>query len=233
VIVGVLLAAGASKRVGSPKPLVRTRGLSFLVRGVRSLWSACDKVVVVVGSHGERVCAEAGEELERLVGRGMLAPALNGGPRNRKGELEVRFAFNRRWASGMLSSARFGLATALALRPRGVILLPVDHPQVRSRTVGALGVMLEGALGEFGAPRNNGFAYALIPRHRGLRGHPVALSAALAALITRDRAARDLADGIRRHARLVGYLDVADRGILVNRNSPAGAGKAKAKPGRR
>jgi len=222
VIVGVLLAAGASARMGSPKPLVRKGGQSFLVRGVRALWSACDTVVVVVGSNGEKVCEDAGRELEALVAKGMLAPDMNGGPRGRKGELEVRFAFNRQWRDGMLSSARCGLTNALALGPQGILLLPVDHPDVRGATVGALGVMLEEALGDFGArKKKHGFAYALVPRHRGLRGHPVALSAALAAAITRDRAARDLADGIRRHARLVGYLDVADRGILVNRNEPS------------
>jgi molybdenum cofactor cytidylyltransferase len=221
VIVGVLLAAGASTRMGSPKPLVRKGGQSFLVRGVRALWAACDTVVVVVGSHGDKVCEAAGSELEALVAKGMLAPDMNGGPRDRKGELEVRFAFNKQWASGMLSSARCGFSAALALKPRGVLLLPVDHPDVRSATVGALGAMLEEALGDFGGRKSATFAYALVPRHRGLRGHPVALSAALAGSIAKDRGARDLGDGIRRHARLVGYLDVADRGVLVNQNEPA------------
>jgi hypothetical protein len=37
--------------------------------------------------------------------------------------------------------------------------------------------------------------------------------------------ARDLSDGIRRNARLVGYLDVADKGIVANHNTPLKAGK--------
>ena len=78
-------------------------------------------------------------------------------------------------------------------------------------------------------PLNFSFAYALVPRHRGWRGHPVALSAGLAAAIAKDRTARDLSDGIRRHARLVGYLDVADKGVTLNHNTPAPGARAAGK----
>lgn len=228
MIVGVLLAAGASKRMGSPKALVRTGGQSFLVRGVRALWSVCDTVIVVLGADGHRICRAANDEFAELVAKGLAAPDLRGGPKQRSGELEVRFAFNKRWSDGMLSSARVGLGEALRHKPRGVLLMPVDHPEVKPATVQALGAMLDQALTAFGGRSANGFAYGLVPRHRGHRGHPVALSAALADAVRRDRAARDLADGIRRSARLIGYLDVADKGVTVNRNAPAdGAGRGR------
>lgn len=210
--------------MGSPKALVKSRGQSFLVRGVRALWAVCDRVVVVLGADGERVCEAAGEEFEALVARGMLAPDLKGGPRDRSGELEVRFAFNKRWKKGMLSSAQMGLSAALKHRPRGVLLQPVDQPNVKPGTVQVLAAMLDEALTAFGGRKNSGFAYALVPRYRGRRGHPVALSSALAAAIAKDRTAKDLGDGIRRHARLVGFLDVADRGVTENRNTAAVAG---------
>src|SRR5262249_20468091 len=219
MIVGVLLAAGASKRMGSHKALARLRGQSFLVRGVRALWSVCDSVIVVLGAEGQRVCAAAGAEFEELVARGLAAPDLSGGPKHRNGELEVRFVFNKRWPEGMLSSARVGLAQALRQKPRGVLLLPVDHPEVKAATVQALGAMLEQALAAFGGKHANGFAYGLVPRHRP-RAPPAAVPSAPAAAVRRDRAARDLADAIRRHARLVGYLDVSDKGVTVNRNTP-------------
>ena len=220
-IVGVLLAAGASSRMGSSKALVRSRGQSFLVRGVRALWSSCDRVVVVLGSGAERIQEQASAEFGALVEKGLLAPDLSGGPRGRSGELEVHFAVNRAWKQGMFSSARLGLESALAFRPKGILLQPVDHPEVRPATIQVLGTMLLGALASFGGRGASRFPYALVPRHRGHRGHPVALSAALAAAAARDRSARDLADAIRRNARLVGYLDVPDAGILVNRNAPA------------
>jgi CTP:molybdopterin cytidylyltransferase MocA len=225
VIVGVLLAAGASTRMGSSKALVRMGGQSFLVRGVRALWSVCDTVIVVLGANGPAVCRAANEEFAELVAKGLAAPDLRGGPKHRSGELEVRFAFNKRWTDGMLSSARIGLMEALKHKPRGVLLMPVDHPEVMPATVQELGAMLEQALNSFGGKSANGLAYGLVPRHRGLRGHPVALSAALADAVRRDRVARDLSDGIRRNARLVGYLDVADKGIVANHNTPLKAGK--------
>ena len=48
--VGVLLAAGASRRMGRNKSLMRTKGDTFLAHGVRQLWHACDAVVVVLHS---------------------------------------------------------------------------------------------------------------------------------------------------------------------------------------
>lgn len=238
MIVGVLLAAGASTRMGSPKALARSRGQSFLVRGVRALWSTCDVVVVVLGAQGDRVQRAAGEEFNTLVERGLLAPDLSGSPGKRSGELEVRFVSNKRWKDGMYSSARTGILSALKGRPKGVMLLPVDHPEVTEGTVQSLGAMLLEALGSFSGKASTGFAYAVVPRHRGRRGHPVALSGALASAIARDGKAESLSEAIRTHARLVGYLDVTDRGVLVNHNAPAGrsakpAPVRRARPGRR
>jgi len=227
MIAGVLLAAGASTRMGSPKALARLRGQSFLVRGVRALWSVCDTVIVVLGADGKRVCREVNEEFAELVAKGLAAPDLRGGPKHRSGELELRFAFNKAWADGMLSSARVGLAQALKQKPSGVLLMPVDQPDVQPATVQALGAMLEQALSSFGGKSSNGFAYGLVPRHRGHRGHPVAMSSALADAVRRDRGARDLSDGIRRNARLVGYLDVSDKGVMTNQNTPVAKNRAR------
>ena len=227
MIAGVLLAAGASTRMGSSKALARLRGQSFLVRGVRALWSVCDTVIVVLGADGKRVCREVNEEFAELVAKGLAAPDLRGGPKHRSGELELRFAFNKAWAEGMLSSARIGLAQALKQKPSGVLLMPVDQPDVQPATVQALGAMLEQALSSFGGKSSNGFAYGLVPRHRGHRGHPVAMSSALADAVRRDRGARDLSDGIRRNARLVGYLDVADKGVMTNQNTPVAKNRAR------
>lgn len=218
--VGVLLAAGASVRMGEPKPLVKWKGRSFLANGVTSLWAACDAVVVVLGSKAREVREAAEEEFAELAGSGALSGLVH--PAGRKGPrgLEVHFVVNAGWKRGMLSSAQAGLAEALRLKPSAVLVLPVDHPEVRPATVAHLGGMMTEALGAFGGSARGGFAYALVPRHRGRRGHPLALSAALGRAVARDRAARDLSDAVRRHARLVGYLDVADPGVVKNRNTP-------------
>jgi CTP:molybdopterin cytidylyltransferase MocA len=220
--VGVLLAAGASTRMGSPKATVKWKGKSFLANGVVALWGACDTVVVVLGSKAREVRVAAEAEFGALVESGALSEVVHASRRKGSRGLEVHFAVNAGWKRGMLSSAQVGLAEALRLRPTSVLVLPVDHPEVRPDTVAHLGAVMAEALGAFGGKGRGGFPYALIPRRKGLRGHPLALSPALAAAIARDRGARDLSDAVRRHARLVGYLDVADPGVVKNRNTPKG-----------
>lgn len=220
--VGVLLAAGASSRMGSPKALVAWKGRSFLTHGVRALWAACDTVIVVLGSNAPKIRAAAEKEFAELVESGELTKDLHAARRKGSRGLEVRFENNPQWKSGMLSSARRGLADALALKPKGVLVLPVDHPEVRGTTVAQLAEWLAEALGVAGSRAKGGLAYALVPRHDGHRGHPLALSPALARAIVADRRAKDLGDAVRRSAKLVGYLDVADPGVVRNRNTPKG-----------
>jgi CTP:molybdopterin cytidylyltransferase MocA len=133
----------------------------------------------------------------------------------------VRFVVNRAWRRGMLGSARVGLAAALRLKPAAVLVLPVDHPAVRPATVRGLASAMQAALASYRSGRGGpGFAYALVPRHRRRRGHPLALSPALARAVATDRGAADLSDAVRRNARLVGYLDSPDAGVVRNRNRP-------------
>jgi CTP:molybdopterin cytidylyltransferase MocA len=221
MIVGVLLAAGASTRMGRPKALVSAGGESFIARGIRHLWSACDRVVIVLGAEAPRIRRATERELERLAGAGRL---VRDGGRARGGEpnhLEACFVVNRAWKRGMLSSAGAGLREALRAHPEAVLVMPVDHPAVRSGTVADLGRVLLEALAACRTPRARArFSYALIPRFRRRRGHPIALSPALARAVVADTGAEHLSDAIRRNARLVGYLDVSDAGVVRNRNTP-------------
>jgi nicotine blue oxidoreductase len=232
--VGVLLAAGASRRMGRTKSLVRSRGQSFFAHGVRHLWSACDAVVVVLGADARRVRAAAEAEFVALVGQGALHDDLARAHRHGAPALEVHFVVNPRWRTGMLGSARLGLAAAARMKPAAILLLPVDHPGLRSVTVQALAAAMQAALGSYAGagpgarpgarkssrPRSSPFAYALVPRFRRRRGHPLALSPALARAVVADRGARDLSDAVRRNARLIGFLDCADPGVVRNRNRP-------------
>ncbi len=221
MMVGILLAAGASTRMGSPKALRAAGRESYLVRGVRRLWTACDSVVVVLGSRGPVIRRRAELEFERLVAAGKLHQDLVRSGRTRAHGLEAQFVQNREWSKGMLSSVREGLKAARDLDPEGVFVLPVDHPDVKPATIASLAVLLRGALASSRTRKERAaFAYALVPRHGRRRGHPIAMSPALAWAVLADREARDLSDGVRRNARLVGYVDVADAGIGRNVNTP-------------
>lgn len=220
MIVGIVLAAGASSRYGSPKATAKSKGQSFAARGVRALWSACDRVIIVLGADAVRLQHALEAEFVALAEAGALAPEAHAAQRKGSSALEVHFVTNPLWRKGMLSSAQAGLAAALALRPRAVMLLPVDHPAVRPATVLHLASLMGEALGASGRAAEKSLAYGLVPRHRQRRGHPLVISAALARAVSRDRGARDLSDSVRRHARLVGYLDVEDPGVARNLNTP-------------
>src|SRR5205814_9058622 len=132
--------------------------------------------------------------------------------------LEVHFVENAEWRKGMYGSARIGLKDALHARPEAVLLMPVDHPIVKTKTITALADMIRAAMTACAAKERPRFSYALVPRYRKHRGHPIAMSPALVAAVAKDPSAENLSDAIRRHARLVGYLDVTDAGVVRNVN---------------
>jgi molybdenum cofactor cytidylyltransferase len=83
----VILAAGASTRMGTPKQLIEIEGRPLLLRAVEAaLASPAWPVVVVLGAHAEKI-------------RPLLA------------RLPVLMAENPAWAEGMASSIRTGVAT--------------------------------------------------------------------------------------------------------------------------
>jgi len=219
MMVGVLLAAGGSTRMGSSKPLRRERGVSYLVLGVRHLWTACTTVVAVLGADAARVRRTAEEEFQRLLESGALNPDLAVAHRHSAAGLELHFETHRAWKKGMLSSAQAGLEWALAHKPDGILVLPVDHPAVHAATVMQLASLMAEAVKSSRSPaERKRFAYALVPRYRGHRGHPVAMTPALARAVAADKKAEHLSDAIKRNARLVGYLDVDDPGVVRNVN---------------
>jgi CTP:molybdopterin cytidylyltransferase MocA len=222
VKVGVLLAAGASKRMGRTKALIRRRGVSYLALGLRHLWAVCDRVVVVLGADAARVRAALEDEIQTLVATGRLHDEVTAARRHGAPALEVRFVVNRVWARGMYGSVRAGLRAARTAKPEAVLVLPVDHPFISPATIQVLAAAMDAALGAYRGTRAERarFAYAVVPRYRGRRGHPLVLSAGLAAAVAADGRARDLSDAVRSRARLVGYLDVRDSGVVRNRNTP-------------
>ena len=116
-IAGLLLAAGAGRRFGSPKALVSHRGSLFVESAAETLRLAgCDPVVVVLGAAAERVRARAS-----------LGAAL--------------VLDNPDWATGMGSSLRVGLTAVAATPATAVVVLPVDTPGVTADAVRRLAAL--------------------------------------------------------------------------------------------
>jgi molybdenum cofactor cytidylyltransferase/nicotine blue oxidoreductase len=109
---GLLLAAGAGSRMGTPKALVRDAdGEPWLVRAVRVLVDGgCPRVVVVLG-------AGADEALPLLEGTGATAVVAAD------------------WADGMSASLRAGLAAAEGTDADAVLVSLVDLPDVGAEVV--------------------------------------------------------------------------------------------------
>ena len=109
---GLLLAAGAGSRMGTPKALVRgADGEPWLVRAVRALADGgCDQVTVVLGASAE-------EALPLLEGTGATAVVAAD------------------WADGMSASLRAGLAAADGTDADAVVVTLVDVPDVGADVV--------------------------------------------------------------------------------------------------
>src|SRR6202035_3774711 len=105
-VAAVVLAAGASRRMGEPKQLIEFRGEALLKRAASSAVEAgCQPVVVVTGAH-----ADASRRVLR--------------------ELDVIEAKNDHWELGISSSVRVGVEAVIAVAPGvdGIVLMLCDQP---------------------------------------------------------------------------------------------------------
>jgi len=110
----ILLAAGASRRLGTPKQALLWEGETLLHRAARvALEAGFSPVIVVVGAAAE-------------VSRQAL------------GSLEVQVVSNPEWEEGMGASIRAGMG-ALPQQANGVLLLVCDQPAL---SVGHLQALL-------------------------------------------------------------------------------------------
>ena len=110
---GLILAAGESSRMGSPKALLEFRGETFIDRLIRCFSAHCSPVIVVLGHEPE---------------------VIRAGVRSR---FKVSFVLNTEYQRGQFSSMQCGLR-AVPEDADGVVFTPVDHPNVEGATVAKL-----------------------------------------------------------------------------------------------
>jgi CTP:molybdopterin cytidylyltransferase MocA len=123
---GLILAAGESRRMGSPKALLELDGETFLDRLIRIFAAHCSPVVVVLGANAVMIRAAVRSH-------------------------EAVFTVNENWTHGQLSSMQCGLRAVPPGAP-GVLFTLVDHPAVHPGTV----ERLLASPGRLRIPRHNG-----------------------------------------------------------------------------
>jgi molybdenum cofactor cytidylyltransferase len=112
-VAGIILAAGESTRMGSPKALLPLRGETFADLLIETFSRYCDPVILVLGHHADLLCS---------------------GIRRKSG---ARLVINHEYRTGQISSLQCGFR-AVPSGASGVVFTLVDHPNVRPETMQAL-----------------------------------------------------------------------------------------------
>src|SRR5277367_1800027 len=102
---GIILAAGESRRMGYPKPLLKIGKRTFIEQIVETMLAVAPRIVIVLGAHRERIGAAI--------------------PRDAR----IAVVENPNYARGQLSSLKVGL-DALQPDSAGAIVHLGDHPMV-------------------------------------------------------------------------------------------------------
>lgn len=106
-ITAIILAAGASTRMGAPKQLLPWRGRSLLRHAAETaLASCCRPVVVVLGAHAERLAEEVND-------------------------LPLQIVYNAAWSQGVGTSIRAGI-DAVQSQAQAALLMLCDQPLLTS-----------------------------------------------------------------------------------------------------
>lgn len=195
---GLLLAAGAGRRYGGPKALARTEsapggspGELWVERTLAVLRDAgCRPLVVVLGAAAADVRSRA------------VLP-------------DATLVDNPRWATGLGSSLRAGLAALAPTGAAAVVVMPVDTPGVTVAAVRRLAALVDDPAGAPDA--------LAVASYGGRDGHPVLLGrrhwAGAAAAAVGDSGARAYLRADPTRVRRVPCDDIAD-GADVDRPPP-------------
>jgi molybdenum cofactor cytidylyltransferase len=110
---GVLLAAGESRRMGFPKPLLPINGKTYIAHLCDVLLAELPQLLVVIGAHAERV-----------------RPAIPRSP-------QLTVIENPNYALGQLSSLKAAIA-AVDPRAQAILVHLSDQPLIRPTTIAVL-----------------------------------------------------------------------------------------------
>lgn len=190
MLAGIVLAAGESIRMGSPKALLLdSDGRAFAARVVSTLAAAgVGEIVVVTGTHHQAISAAVSRD----------APGVR-----------VRFAVNPDPTRGQLSSLLVGMDEAVTPATEAILVTLVDVPLVRASTVRAV-------IEEWRSTRAPMVRPAIGDRH----GHPVIFDRFLFDELRQAPLDVGAKAVVRAHARQIVNVPVDDEGCLVDVDTP-------------
>ncbi len=110
---GIILAAGESRRMGYPKPLLKIGDRTFIEQIAGTILKVVPRLVIVLGAHSDRVRAAIPHD-DRIA-----------------------IVENPNYARGQLSSLKVGL-NAIQPHAAGALVHLGDHPMVRAETFQAM-----------------------------------------------------------------------------------------------
>jgi CTP:molybdopterin cytidylyltransferase MocA len=187
----VLLAAGASRRMGAAKALLPWRGEPLIRHGARALYEGGAARVIVVVAPGEE-----GRAVERAVAD---VPG-------------VVTVVNQAPERGMLSSVQAGLGESGTDFSFGFLVAPCDLPRLEPIDVETVLYAMASA-----PPRT----LVIAPAFAGKRGHPTWFSPLLRGEIMALESERfGLNEIVRRHAARTREVAAATDGVLRDADTP-------------
>ena len=181
----ILLSAGLSERFGSPKALaIYERNTTLIKRQqIMLVDSQVDEMIIVLGAYAAKI-----------------RPQLL---KHKK----IKVVYNKDYNLGQTSSFKVGLQV-LKKAVRGVMLLPVDFPCIKTKTINLLiNYFIEKS------------PLILIPTFKGTKGHPPIFGAKLKDDFLKLPLSSGLNTIAHQYVEAVNYLPVEDQGILKSFNT--------------
>lgn len=190
MISAVVLAAGLSTRMGRPKMVLLVEGKPMLQKVLDALRGArVDETVVVLGPEASKIRSQVRFERERVV-------------------------VNSRYAQGMSTSLRLGLAT-VSPEAEAALVVMGDQPFLSSSTID---MVIEGF--------REGAAPIVVPVYRGVRGNPVLFAKSVFPEAMRVRGDVGARSVVRSYGSRVAEVPVEDEGVLSDLDTPEEYGRA-------
>jgi molybdenum cofactor cytidylyltransferase len=197
VLAAVILSAGKSSRMGSPKALLPLRGRAFL----EHLLEVASHPALVSGNAAK---GEPGIGWMRIV-LGAHVDAITSALKLDPATVVV----NPDWEQGQLTSIQAAIRSLPESKTDGIVLFLVDHPLISAAVVD----LLIQQFYKSGRP-------IVLPTYRGKRGHPVLFAERLYGELLSapsDLGARAV---VWAHAAEVLEVPTEEEGVVLNLNDP-------------